>query len=434
LALVYGLTFLPALLGVLGPRIDSVRIGIPGRSSRAHAAVTRQTSGESRFWHEIAQRVMRYPVRVLVPVLAVLLVAGIPFLHLELRAGGIEILPADSPPRVVSDRLRTEFPSDESDPIPVIVTAEDGNPLSTGSLDALRSLVRQAEGIPGVIRVDSIVSDQSNSFDWSTYSGDPAMLPKDLRALAMETVRPDAVLVQVVTDTEGSGTERVTRELRGLTVDGLEFAVGGFAASSIDTVDGIESGIVPAVIFVIVGAYLILLLTFGSVFLPLKAIIMTLLSISASLGAVVLVFQDGYLSSLLGFTATGRIDAIQPILTFCILFGLSMDYEVLMLARMQEEYRRTGDNTAAVAAGLERTATMVTGAAAIMVVVFGGFLLAEIVIIKSLGFGLALAVLIDATIVRGLLVPATMRLMGNWNWWAPRPIQIVVARLGLAHA
>ncbi|HEV2107288.1 MAG TPA: MMPL family transporter, partial [Thermomicrobiales bacterium] len=166
---------------------------------------------------------------------------------------------------------------------------------------------------------------------------------------------------------------------------------------------------------------------------PLKAIFMTLLSISASLGALVLVFQDGYLSDVLGFTATGEIVSTTPILMFCILFGLSMDYEVLMLSRIQEEYNRTGDNTASVAYGLERTAKIITGAAAIMIVVFGGFMLAEIVIIKSMGFGLALAVLIDATIVRGLLVPSTMRLMGRWNWWAPRWIAAVVQRLGLGH-
>lgn len=149
--------------------------------------------------------------------------------------------------------------------------------------------------------------------------------------------------------------------------------------------------------------------TFGSVFLPLKPIFMTLLSISAALGAVVFIFQDGNLETLFGFQASGEIISTTPILMFCILFGLSMDYEVLMLSRIQEEYLRTGDNRALVAFGLEKTGKVITGAAAIMVVVFGGFILADIPIIKSMGFGLAFAVLIDATIVRGLLVPATMR-------------------------
>jgi uncharacterized membrane protein YdfJ with MMPL/SSD domain len=160
---------------------------------------------------------------------------------------------------------------------------------------------------------------------------------------------------------------------------------------------------------------------------------MTLLSISASLGTLVLIFQDGRLEGLLGFQASGEIISTTPILMFCILFGLSMDYEVLMLSRIQEEYLVTGDNRSAVAHGLERTAKTITGAAAIMIVVFGAFIAADVVIIKSMGFGLALAVLIDATIVRGLLVPATMRLMGRWNWWAPAPVRRVVERLGLSH-
>jgi RND superfamily putative drug exporter len=210
--------------------------------------------------------------------------------------------------------------------------------------------------------------------------------------------------------------------------------VGGFAGASVDTLDGINDGLVPAAIFVLIGSYLILLLTFGSVFLPLKAIFMTLLSISASLGAVVFIFQDGNFQSLFGFQASGEIISVTPILMFCILFGLSMDYEVLMLSRIQEEFERTGDNRASVAFGLSHTAKVITGAAAIMVVVFGGFVFADIVILKSMGFGLALAVLIDATIVRGLLVPATMRLMGRWNWWAPTPLRSLVKRLGLSHS
>jgi RND superfamily putative drug exporter len=214
---------------------------------------------------------------------------------------------------------------------------------------------------------------------------------------------------------------------------GLDVEVGGFAAGAVDTLDGIDAGLVPAAIFVLVGSYLILLLTFGSVFLPLKAIFMTLLSIVASLGAVVFIFQDGNFENLFRFDASGEIISTTPILMFCILFGLSMDYEVLMLSRIQEEYQRTGDNRASVAFGLERTGKVITGAAAIMVVVFGGFILADISIIKSMGFGLAFAVLIDATIVRGLLVPAAMRLMGRWNWWAPAPVRRVVDRLGFGH-
>ena len=183
------------------------------------------------------------------------------------------------------------------------------------------------------------------------------------------------------------------------------------------------------------ATYLVLFLLLGSVVLPLKAVLMNLLSITASFGALVWVFQQGHLSGLLHFTPA-PLDPSVPVLLFCIVFGLSMDYEVLLLSRIQEEYRRTGENTHAVAAGLERSGRLITGAAAIMVGVFAAFGLADVVIIKSIGLGMALAVALDATIVRALIVPATMRLLGDRNWWAPRPLARLYdrLRLGESHA
>jgi RND superfamily putative drug exporter len=184
------------------------------------------------------------------------------------------------------------------------------------------------------------------------------------------------------------------------------------------------------VVFVMLATMIVLFVLLGSVVLPLKAVVMNLLSISASFGALVFVFQDGHLSSLLGFEASS-IDPSTPVIMFCIVFGLSMDYEVLLLSRIQEEYRRTGDNTHSVAEGLERSGRLITGAAAIMVGVFAAFGLAEILLIKAIGLGMALAVAVDATLVRALVVPATMRLLGNLNWWAPAPLSRLYRRLGL---
>ena len=177
----------------------------------------------------------------------------------------------------------------------------------------------------------------------------------------------------------------------------------------------------------------ILFLLFGSVVLPLKAVIMTLLSITASFGALVWIFQEGHLSGLLNFEPLGYTIAGNPIIMFSVIFGLSMDYEVLLLSRIQEAYRRTGDNTASVAEGLSKTAGVITGAALIMVSVFAAFALADVITIKSIGVGMAIAVAVDATIVRVLLVPATMRLMGKWNWWAPGILGRFVDRLGFSH-
>ncbi len=177
----------------------------------------------------------------------------------------------------------------------------------------------------------------------------------------------------------------------------------------------------------------ILFLLFGSVVLPAKAILMTLLSISASFGALVWIFQEGNLADWLGFTSPGYTIAGNPIIMFSVLFGLSMDYEVLLLSRVQEAYRRSGDNRAAVAEGLARTAGVITGAALIMVSVFAAFALAQTITIKSIGVGMAIAVLVDATIVRVLLVPATMRLLGHWNWWAPSFMSRIADRVGFSH-
>jgi len=432
LALVYGLTFLPALLAVLGPRINAISIGMPKRGS-ARGGDT--VGSEGSFWHRVAEGVMRRPVAVLVPVLIVLLVAAIPLARLDLTPGGPEVLPTGNEVRIASDRLNEDFSGGEADPVPVLLTAADGDPLSVASVAGLQDFVTKAGALPNVNRVERLVSDPTLAAGtWDGYAGDPAALPAEVQGLIGATTRGDQTLVEVVTGVEGVALEDLVRDLRDLRPAGVEVEVGGFGGAAVDTVDGIAAGVVPALLFVFVGSYLILLLTFGSVFLPLKAIFMTLLSIGASLGALVLVFQDGNLEGSLRFQASGEIISTTPILMFCILFGLSMDYEVLMLSRIQEEYLRTGDNRTSVALGLEQTAKVITGAALVMVVVFGGFMLADIVIIKSMGFGLALAVLIDATIVRGLLVPATMRLMGDWNWWAPAWVTRVVRRVGLGHA
>jgi uncharacterized membrane protein YdfJ with MMPL/SSD domain len=421
-AVLYGLTFLPALLALLGHRVNRFSIR---RQPKAETA-----SAEGGFWAGLAQVVMRNATVVVVALVVLLLAAGIPMLRLDLTPGGPDVLPEDQEPRIVSERLLTDFPQASGETLPLLVSATDGDPLSPGSLVALQTLAAEAAEVPGVSRVDSFIT---ADVDWAAFDGDVAALPEPLATAIDATVRGDDVLLMLTVTGDAQAQEETVRDLRALSVPGVEQAVGGSAAASVDTVDGITSGIVPAAIFVMVGAYLILLLTFGSVFLPLKAMFMTLLSISASLGVVVWIFQDGNLQSLFGFQATGEIISTTPILMFCILFGLSMDYEVLMLSRIQEEYEKTGDNRQAVATGLAQTARVITGAALIMVVVFGGFMLADIVVIKSLGFGLALAVLIDATIVRGLLVPATMRLMGRWNWWAPQPVRKVVGRLGLSH-
>ena len=200
---------------------------------------------------------------------------------------------------------------------------------------------------------------------------------------------------------------------------GTVVLVGGGAADVADVVDRVAADFPRTALFIIVTTYLVLFVLLRSVVLPAKALVMNTLSIVASFGALVWIFQDGNLSALLGFQPLGFVETTQPVILFCVLFGLSMDYEVFLLTRMKEVWDRTGDNTEAVASGLERSGRIVTSAALIVVLVAGSFAFADIVLIKALGIGMAIAVALDATVVRALLVPATMRLLGRWNWWMP---------------
>jgi RND superfamily putative drug exporter len=220
--------------------------------------------------------------------------------------------------------------------------------------------------------------------------------------------------------------------MRGQAVGGGgQVLVTGQTAFDVDVIKYIVAVTPMAVGFVIAVTYVVLFLLTGSVILPVKALVANLLSVSASFGALVWIFQQGHLSGLLGFTPQS-IDPTLPVILFSIVFGLSMDYEVLLVSRIHEEYVRTGDNRLAVAEGLARSGRLITGAAAIMVAVFLAFGLAEVVIIKAIGIGLAVAVALDATVVRGLVVPSVMRLLGDWNWWAPRPLRWLHRRAGLA--
>ena len=203
--------------------------------------------------------------------------------------------------------------------------------------------------------------------------------------------------------------------------------IGGGAADVVDVVDGIAAGFPRTALFIFVSTYLVLFVLLRSVVLPVKALVMNTLSIVAAFGALVWIFQDGNLSAALGFQPLGYVETTQPVILFCVLFGLSMDYEVFLLSRMKEVWDRTGDNTEAVARGLERSGRIVTSAALVVVVVAGSFAFADVVLIKAIGLGVAISVALDASIVRALLVPATMRLLGDWNWWMPRRLERWIA-------
>ncbi len=418
IAVLYGLTFLPALLSVLGPWVDRIRLPFVG---------ARKPAGTGA-WHSMALWVMKRPVIVLLPSLALLLLAGTPFLELRLANGDVDQLPPGNPAREGYDTLVRDFPGQDQTNITAVVYYPNSSPLTSDHIGTVYDLSRRFAAMPNVLRVSSIVDlDLSlTRADYQRlYTGPAAQLPQALQeALATGSGQHLTVLYIVTNKQYTSDDARaIVNTVRAQQIpDGQVLATGG-TAFDLDIVNFILQRTPVAVASVIVITYVVLFFLTGSVVLPLKAVITNLFSISASFGAMVWIFQQGHLSGLLGFTAQS-IDPSIPVILFSIVFGMSMDYEVLLISRIQEEYRRTGDNQAGVALGLEKSGRLITGAAAIMCAVFLAFGMANIVIIKAIGIGLAVAIAIDATIVRILIVPSVMRLLGRANWWAPRPVAV----------
>jgi putative drug exporter of the RND superfamily len=420
ISIVAALTLLPALLGVLGPRVDALAIGPLARAAAQHNA--------SGFWSRLAHLVMARPVVVLVPLLALLIGLGLPFLRVEFGAPDASILPTDVQSRRGYDLLRAHWGAGELAPLLLVFQTADGSsPLQpgTGRVQALATFMRRVAADPSVARVSSVVSldPRISPEQYALVYADPNHIEDAYAQIAMQaSVRQDTLVAQV-TSRFGQTDDRSKELVRTIRATppppGFKMLVGGGTAGVIDYADRLYDQFPRAAVVVVLAIYLILLRTFGSVIIPLKAVLMNVLSILASYGALVVIFQDGALAGVLHFEPLGYVEASLPIIMFCVLFGLSMDYEVFLLSRVQEAYLDGADNATSVARGLERSGRIITSAAAIVVLVSLSFVAADIVLIKALGLGTAIAVFLDATIVRALLVPATMRLLGDWNWWSP---------------
>ncbi|MGX7670687.1 MMPL family transporter [Plantactinospora sp. DSM 117369] len=393
-AMLAALTVLPALLAVLGTRINALAVRLPWQR-RLDSAATAGIGG-SGAWAWLAHSVMRRPVLYLLGVLAVLAVLAAPSLRME--AGGFDerVLPADAVPRMVAERIESDFPGGSVGPVEVLLS---GAPAADAQrfADTLRQL-------PGVTGVQPTANRGDSTLFSVTYPGEPT----------------------------GPVAERVVRLIRDLPAPaGAEVLVGGRPAFDVDLLDSLTARL-PLMALIMASATLVLLfLAFGSVLLPIKAVLMNLVSIGASFGVVVWIFQDGHLADWLDFTPTGFIEPSNPILMLAVLFGLATDYEIFLLSRVREEWDATGDNTASVTAGLQHTGRIITAAALLLIVVVAGFATGGVVFVKLIGIGMIVAIVVDATLVRALLVPATMRLLGRWNWWAPGPLAKVYRRYGV---
>jgi uncharacterized membrane protein YdfJ with MMPL/SSD domain len=399
-AMLGALTVLPALLAVLGHRVDSLRIPLPGRLSRLRGRRLPAEAEHHGAWYRVAHSVMRRPVVYVAVIVPVLLLAGLPFLRVEFGGVDHRALPAGTESRTVAETLIQDFPSGDVTTIDAVVDFADGS-VDTA---ALQDYAARLADLPGVTSATVAAQDAGTA----------------------------VVSVRYAAEGIGAEARELVGDVRAVPApEGADVLVGGRAADLRDLLASLGSTLPLMGLFVLGSTMLLLFLAFGSVVLPVKAVLMNVLSLTASFGALVWIFQDGHLSGPLGFESTGAIEATQPILMLAMAFGLSMDYEVFLLSRVREQWDATGDNTAAVATGLQRTGRIITSAALLLVVVIGAFATSGIVFIKLIGVGMIIAILVDATVVRALLVPATMRLLGRWNWWAPAPMARFWWRHGL---
>lgn len=409
-AVVAALTTLPALLAVLGPNLERGSFKAPiAKTSRMHG---------------LAVWVTRHPLLVLIPCIGFIGVSAAPFSRLEVATTDVRVLPPDAEARVGYDVLQKAFPDVAATRISVVVDFPTPPALNTERVRALYEASRTLAKLPHVRHIESIV-DLDDRMTLDMYENLAALplvtQPPELQFAMRSMVARHAVLLTVIADVPPTSHEardlvkqlRVNRTL----ADGYVL-VGGQTARDMDSFTLIRERTPQAVVFIMMVSILVLFALLRSVLLPLKAVLMNLLSIGASFGALVYIFQEGHGSALLNFEP-GPIEPTLPVLLFCIVFGLSMDYEVLLLHRMQEEYEKGLDNQSAVAEGLAKTSGLITSAAAIMVSVFAAFAMARILVIKATGVGIVVAVVMDATIVRLLIVPASMQLLGKANWWAP---------------
>jgi uncharacterized membrane protein YdfJ with MMPL/SSD domain len=380
------LTLLPAVLSLLGDRIDSLRIPYFGRAS---------AGTESRFWGRIVHAVMRRPVVSLVAAVALLLAAAVPVLSLDSGTAGISTLPDRFESKQGFLLLNREFPGQTTEPVRIAVEGDTTSPDTRAAVEELQAELGRRE----------------------------------IFGEATTETSPDGSLAVLTVPVAGDSVSReavaAVRELRADVIpavfegSGAEAFVGGSTAEDIDYYDVMDAWLPVVLVFVLGLSFILLTIAFRSIVVPATAIAMNLLSVGAAYGLLVLVFVKGVGNELFGFQQVDIVEAWVPLFLFAVLFGLSMDYQVFLLSRIRERYSQTGDNNDAVSFGVGSTARLITGAALIIIAVFAGFARGDLVMFQQMGFGIAVALLIDATIIRSVIVPATMTLLGRWNWYLP---------------
>ena len=392
-ASVISLTVLPAVLALLGNRVNAWSPSFLQRRAQRDATAT-----EQGFWYRLSRLVMRRPIGIATVTAVVLIVLGIPFYSIKFTSVDAQVLPESASARQVDNVMRAQFPPFHDTPNLLLV--ENATP------EALRTVESEVSQVKGIAEVQPPQRLANGDAVISAYSNH-----------------------SYITDS----SRNAVKEIRDLpNPAGSQLLVGGAAAQFVDLQDSLKSHAPIALAIVIVATLIVLFLMTGSVVLPIKALIMNVLNLSATFGILVFIFQDGRLEGLLDYRSQGALEQTMPILLFAVVFGLSTDYGVFLLSRIKEAHDSGIPNSEAVAVGLERTGRIVTAAALLFAIAIGAFATSQIIFIKENGVGTALAVLIDASLIRALLVPSLMELLGDWNWWAPRPLRRLHQRFGLS--
>ena len=418
LAVFFSTTFLMAVLSLLGERVNKGKIPFINKKSES------QESGEGA-WKKLAEAVMRRPVTFLIPVLLLLLAAGAPFLQLQLGLGGIELLPPDEEVRIGAEIHEQEWSDYGGATLYLAANLSGQERFSNDTIQymhAYASEIQARDDVTSVISIYHPTPNMTANDVAAMYAAPEQYWPAEISLLVEDTSTESfsLIIVSYSVDPGSEESNELVRDLKSMDEgEEYEILVGGWGAMSVDVIKIVKDNMWKAVTMILLTTAVLIYIQVGSVIIPIKAVVMNILSLTASFGMLVFFFQQGHgLDQLLNFTPQ-PVDPTAPVIMFCIVFGLSMDYEVLMLSRIHEAWLETGDNTLAVSTGLQQTGRLITGAAAVMVVVFASFALAEVQLIKAIGLGLAMAILIDATLIRAIVVPATMRLMGRANWWSP---------------
>lgn len=434
-AMAAALSLLPATLALLGDRIEVPR-SLSRLIGRAHRA---------GFWHRWATVVMRRPVLYAIVGIAVMAVLAWPTLTLKPGSLGVKMLGENAQSRQGFEIIAEEFGAGIMSPVQIVMRSEAGidDPETVAGIYRLTNAIEDDELFVGAVSLTSLAPGLSLEEYQALYADGFAGLPDEMagqlgRMVNTDTGADATVVLALLPDDPGADSSRdAVRALRNDIIPSVpelrddQVLVGGFTALEMDMMEALYSRFPIVIGLILATSFILLTVLLRSILIPLKAVVMNLLSVFASYGLLVLVFQKGIGDSLLGFDSVGSVNWVTPVLLFAILFGLSMDYEVFLMSRMRELHDRGHSNEESVSMGLERTGGVITGAAAIMIVIFAAFTLSPIIFVKELGFGLAVAVFLDATIVRIVLVPAMMKLMGDWNWWLPPFLDKILPKVEL---